>query len=103
MPWQEMQFLNMTCLTGPVGGSTCGRVGFSRNCAATGATPQTEAAAMTAATDHRATPLRLHFIGGSPSPGRPLTTREETTYNAETTERAEKMLTVFLRVLRVLR
>jgi hypothetical protein len=39
----------MTCLTGPFGGWTCGRVGFSRNCAATGVA---ETAATTAAIDH---------------------------------------------------
>src|SRR5712692_7771424 len=64
MPWHAVQALNMTCLTGPLGGSTCGRVGFSRNCAATGATA---AADMTAATDHSAP--RLHVIGSSPLHG----------------------------------
>src|SRR6185295_14209636 len=54
----------MTCLTGPLGGSTCGRVGLPPNCAATGAT---EAAARTATTDHSAAFPPRHFIAVSAS------------------------------------
>src|SRR5436309_77863 len=48
MPWHEAQFLKMTCLTGPFGVSTDGRVGFSRNCADT---VETDRATATTAID----------------------------------------------------
>src|ERR1700694_1214372 len=60
MPWQDVQFLKMTCRTGPLGGSTCGRVGLPNIWAATGVTETND---ITAAT---------------------------TTYNAEIAECAEK-------------
>jgi hypothetical protein len=47
MPWHDVQFLKMTFLTGPLGVSTCGRVGFSRNCPATGGTGTTAMTAIT--------------------------------------------------------
>src|SRR6266571_7899673 len=57
-----MQFLRITCHTGPLGLVTCGRVGLPPICAATGAA---SAATMTARTDQIAAFPNLHFIGSS--------------------------------------
>src|SRR5262245_27511149 len=37
MPWHDAQLLKITARTGPLGGSTCGRVGLFPNCAIAGA------------------------------------------------------------------
>ena len=63
MPWHWVQFLRMTCHTGPSGRSTFGRVA-PRFCAATGATRDAVNAAITTS---RAGPTaalpNLNFIG----------------------------------------
>src|SRR5437867_1616827 len=66
----------MTCRTGPLGVSTCGRVALPVICAPTGATAITPAAVAIATACHDVVFPRLHFIEGSPK----VRLKPDTTY-----------------------